>query len=183
MRKQREVSSRQDRLGRSESGFKPRRFHSGELICECSLVLVQLSKLAEVREVVPDCFKLISGDVAVSVCVEVLENRLWTWRLWRLVSGWILLSFPKQKMKNENLALWFRKVDFDTCLHFVANDFKNVNLYLQTYIHICIFMCYMCLYFLCLSVSTFYMHKNLYNTRKKHDRSPFSTFMRNPWAI
>lgn len=78
MRKQREVSSRQDRLGRSESGFKPRRFHSGELICECSLVLVQLSKLAEVREVVPDCFKLISGDVAVSVCVEVLENRLWT---------------------------------------------------------------------------------------------------------
>lgn len=41
-----------------------------------SLVLVQLSKLAEVWEVVSDGLKLIPGDVAITVCVEVLENRL-----------------------------------------------------------------------------------------------------------
>ena len=41
-----------------------------------SLVLVQLSKLAEVGEVVPDGFKLLLGDVAVSVRVEVLEHGL-----------------------------------------------------------------------------------------------------------
>lgn len=40
------------------------------------LVLVQFSKLAEVREVVPNCFKFIPGDVAIAVCVEVLEDRL-----------------------------------------------------------------------------------------------------------
>lgn len=45
-----------------------------ESICECSLVLVQLAKLAEIREVVPDGFKLVPGNVAVAVRVKVLEN-------------------------------------------------------------------------------------------------------------
>lgn len=43
-----------------------------------SLVLVQLAELAEVREVVPDGFELVPGDVAVAVRVEVLKNRLQT---------------------------------------------------------------------------------------------------------
>ena len=43
-----------------------------------SLVLVQLSKLAEVGEVVPDGFKLLLGDVAVAVGVKVLEHGLHT---------------------------------------------------------------------------------------------------------
>lgn len=45
-------------------------------MCKRSLVLVQLSKLAEVREVVPDRFKFLPGDVAVAIRVEVLEDRL-----------------------------------------------------------------------------------------------------------
>lgn len=44
---------------------------------EHSLVLVQLAELAEVREVVPDGFKLVPGNVAVAVRVKVLENGLW----------------------------------------------------------------------------------------------------------
>lgn len=43
---------------------------------ECSLVLVQLAELAEVREVVPDGFELVPGNVAVAIRVKVLENRL-----------------------------------------------------------------------------------------------------------
>lgn len=47
-------------------------------VCEgaiwCLLVLVQLTKLAEVREVVPDGFELVPGNMAVAVRVEVLEN-------------------------------------------------------------------------------------------------------------
>lgn len=43
-------------------------------ICVCSLVFIQFSKLAEVREVVPDRLEFVPGDVAVAVCVEVLEN-------------------------------------------------------------------------------------------------------------
>lgn len=42
-------------------------------ICVCSLVFIQFSKLAEVREVVPDRLEFVPGDVAVAVCVEVLE--------------------------------------------------------------------------------------------------------------
>lgn len=41
---------------------------------ECLLVLVQLSELAEIREVVPDGFELVPGDVAIAVRVKVLEN-------------------------------------------------------------------------------------------------------------
>lgn len=41
-----------------------------------SLVLVQFSELAQVREVVPDGLKLLPGDVAITVRVEVLEDRL-----------------------------------------------------------------------------------------------------------
>lgn len=44
---------------------------------ERSLVLVQLAELAEVREVVPDGFKLVPGNVAVAIRVKVLENGLW----------------------------------------------------------------------------------------------------------
>lgn len=44
--------------------------------CRRSLVLVQFSELAEVREVVPDGFEFIPGDVAVAVRVEVLEDGL-----------------------------------------------------------------------------------------------------------
>lgn len=43
---------------------------------EHSLVLVQLAELAEVREVVPDGFKLVPGNVAVAIRVKVLENGL-----------------------------------------------------------------------------------------------------------
>ena len=41
-----------------------------------SLVLVQLSELAEVGKVVPDGLKLLLGDVAVAVGVKVLEHGL-----------------------------------------------------------------------------------------------------------
>lgn len=43
---------------------------------EHALVLVQLAELAEVREVVPDGFKLVPGNMAVAIRVKVLENRL-----------------------------------------------------------------------------------------------------------
>lgn len=46
----------------------------GKWLDVCSLVLVQLSELAEVREVVPDGFKLVSGDVAVAIRVKVCED-------------------------------------------------------------------------------------------------------------
>lgn len=45
---------------------------------ERSLVLVQLAKLAKVREVVPDGFELVLGDVAIAVRVKVFKNRLQT---------------------------------------------------------------------------------------------------------
>lgn len=38
------------------------------------LIFVQFSKLAEVREVVPDGLKLVPGDVAIAVRVKVLED-------------------------------------------------------------------------------------------------------------
>lgn len=47
-----------------------------DMLWWASLILVQLSKLAEVGEVVPDCFKFIPGDVAIAVAVKVLEDGL-----------------------------------------------------------------------------------------------------------
>lgn len=58
------------RLCLGKTGTLPKR----EQVKFNSLVFVQFSKLAEVREVVPDGLKFIPGDVAVTVCVEVLED-------------------------------------------------------------------------------------------------------------
>lgn len=70
--REREVSVTQESLQISQVRKKIQRNKS----VEGSLVLVQIPKLAEVRKVVPNCFKFITGDMSVTVCVEVLEDRL-----------------------------------------------------------------------------------------------------------
>lgn len=52
-----------------------------------SLVCIQLSKLAEIGEIIPDALKLLTGNIAVSICVEIFEDRLRPWKQDRLFAS------------------------------------------------------------------------------------------------
>lgn len=81
-----------------------------------SLVCIQLSKLAEIGEIIPDALELLTGNIAVSVCVEILEDRLQPWKQdwlfarnvnghaftvrWWFDSIWFYAFFGKDKKKE-----------------------------------------------------------------------------------
>ncbi len=51
------------------------------------LIFIKFSKLAEIREVIPDTLKLFSWDEAVAVWVEILEHRLWKENMKKCISN------------------------------------------------------------------------------------------------
>lgn len=61
-----------------------------------SLVLVEVIKLAEVRKVVPDAFKLLLSDVAIPIRVKVFKYRL-------KIKQWIRMRWLVKKKKQAQI--------------------------------------------------------------------------------